>query len=253
MDFDLHFGMIFHEIFMFFFSTSIWHRFFDRFLMENGFPKWLAKVIGPAHRFLRAILATLSESLSTLWMHFGRPLAPFWILLAPFGSLWLPFGSLLAPFGSLLAPFGSLLAPFWLPFGSLLAPFGSLLAPFWLPFGSLLATFWLPLVSRVLAPFWLDFMMHFRIRIFLWSSANFGTAARAHIVIFREISERQLQIDRASRGHPRSGTFSQAHFRGSAPGPKRRRVCLHVPGNWDLSTHQFCNTFCYSTLVKCLL
>ena len=31
-------------------------------------------------------------------MHFGHPLAPFWIPLAPF---WLSFGSLLVPFGTL--------------------------------------------------------------------------------------------------------------------------------------------------------
>ena len=45
-------------------------------------------------------------------MHFGRPLAPFWL---PSGSLWLPFGSLLGPFGLhflILVDFGTLLALF---------------------------------------------------------------------------------------------------------------------------------------------
>ena len=46
-------------------------------------------------------------------MHFGRPLAHFWLSFAsrwlPFASRWLSFGALLVQLGSLLVPLGDIL------------------------------------------------------------------------------------------------------------------------------------------------
>ena len=79
------------------------------------------------------------------WMHFGRPLAPFWL---PFGSRLAPFDSLLAPFGSLLAPFGTL----WATFSLQLTHFWCYLAHF-CPFGGSFSNF-----SHRFAPFWFIFV-----------------------------------------------------------------------------------------------
>ena len=72
----------------------------------------------------RSLLAPFSRPFPKIdfWMHFGCPLAPFWLR---FGSLWLPFAPFWLPFRSLWHPLGDLLAPI----GSLLAPVGSLLLP----------------------------------------------------------------------------------------------------------------------------
>ena len=99
-----HFGINFRHFFGIDFWMPFWMAFL-RFLVENGRQK------ARAHERWCSLFAPFWRPFSDIdfWMHFGRPLAPFW---HPLGSIWLPFGTLWAPFWSLWAPF-------WLHFRSL--------------------------------------------------------------------------------------------------------------------------------------
>ena len=108
-------------------SASICLSIFD----GKWLPKWMSATSGGApffHYFhaLASILFAFCPK-AVFRMHFGRPLAPFWIHFVPFwrplahfcitfGALWLTFGALGLTFGALGVTFahaGARFSHFW--------------------------------------------------------------------------------------------------------------------------------------------
>ena len=107
------------------FMMFFWRCFFVLFRSLGGFgPKTVRRIV-------RGITLGASKidpgAQHDVWMHFGDPLAPFWLTLVPFGSLSVPFWLPLAPFWLPFAPSRLHVASF----SSLRLPFGTSLHPFY--------------------------------------------------------------------------------------------------------------------------
>ena len=122
IDLLLHYFHVFHD----FFGIDFRIDFFIVFWWKMA-PKMVRRIPSPT-----TFLAPFSRPFPKIdfWMHFGRPLAPFWLPLAPF---WLPFGHFWLHFGPFWPHFG----PFWCHFGPLRLHF----APFWRHFAVLAPIF----------------------------------------------------------------------------------------------------------------